>query len=956
MIGRFWRLRKGVLLAGVFAAALLPRLLALGRYVTPDELIWVFRVVQFDQAFWAQRWADTLVSGHPGMTTIWLGLLGMRGQMLVYPADRAVYDWLTHLAFFMPDNVAAFSQLAVFLTGMRLAVAVVNSLGVTAVFLLSRSLFNSRTAGLIALLLAFDPFVAGLSGLLHVDALMTTFATLSLLALIGAIRPQFAFRRRLKYAAWSGLMAAGAVLTKTPALLLVPLAGLFFFLSLFVKKDGRSPDGRFPFKLSRAWPQTIAAGLIWLIIFVIAIFAFYPALWSVPGQVFSLLSGNANRHIGSALRPSFFLGEVAYEHGALFYPVVLAFRLSPVVFAGLLAMVYLWLRRSGRAAWPILPTALLLAWSVLFIAGITFAAKKFDRYALAVIPALTILAALAWSQLAERWPRWGRYAAPILVGIQAVYYLFFIPHPLAAYNPLVGGPRAAAKALPIGWGEAVSAAGQWLAAQPGAEGKTAVSGLPPSFVPFFPGQTLLPSPENQRQADYVILTANGRQINPDQWPNLPDNFTLLHTIHYGGLDQAWIFAQPNPQKTDLPLADLAETVSFGNRVALTAAGTAVTGDQLYFYARWQVEEGGEDGRYVLKLTLRDETGIEWAGREAALVNETYFYPQDWPPGPTAPIRYALDLPPGLPPGQYALDISLFDADEAQMPVLVGGAFRGVVHTETVAVPALVGGALTIPVRADTTWLDGALTLLGYAPPPAQLTTGETAVLDLYWQADKPLPDGVTVGIGLGDGETAVYPLSRHDSGRWQPGDQVHEKIKLAIPPALPGGEYAISLRVANEAPLPLGTITVTATDRLFALPDDIPYPLDIAFGDLFALRGMTSPTGKAGETAVLTLYWQIIRQPDALYTVFVHVIDDTGSIVSQSDRWPGGLPTDTRAGGEIIIDEIPLPLPADLPPGAYEIRVGVYMTDTGLRLPVTRGAAGFDDLRPLPASLLVIDQ
>ncbi|MCP4423901.1 MAG: hypothetical protein GY803_05360, partial [Chloroflexi bacterium] len=512
---------------------------------------------------------------------------------------------------------------------------------------------------------------------------------------------------------------------------------------------------------SADWRSTLSCAIIWLVVFLAAIFVAYPALWGAPGAAFSLLSGNASRHIGSALRPSFFLGEVAYDHGPLFYPVVLAFRLSPVVLVGLVLAVFMALRRDGHfglrpsvaaqrwrfCQWSCPAVWLLLLWVALFIGGISFAAKKFDRYALAVIPALTILAALAWTQLSDRLPRWGRYAGPGLVVVQAAYLSVFLPYPLAAYNPLLGGPAVAQKALPIGWGEAIGAAAHWLAEQPGMAGKTAVAGIAPSFAPFFPGQTLLSYPENQAQADYIILTANGRQTSPDG-TILSDDFTLLHTVLYGGLEQAWIYVQPNPQKPDLTLTDLSNPVAFDNRVRLLATQAVVSGERLDFYARWQLLAGGEDGRYTLKLTLRDSEGRAWAKREIELVNETYFYPQHWSPDEMPQIRYALDLPPGLPPAQYELELALFDSDGAQMPVLAGdGAFQGVVYPAAdIVTSSLIGGDLDIPVTAEpgasvAVWLDGGLTLLGHSVVPEAIINGGTAVIDLYWQANAALPGG-----------------------------------------------------------------------------------------------------------------------------------------------------------------------------------------------------------------------
>jgi hypothetical protein len=168
----------------LFLIALALRLLAIGRYVTPDELIWVYRSILFREALLAREWAATLVAGHPGVTTNWLGTLAISLQLLLQPLDQSTYTWITRLAYLTPDNTIALKQLAHFLDGARVAVAVANSLGVVAVFGLARSLFNSgRIAFMAALLLAIDPFLAGLSGLFHVDGLLSTWSIISLLAL-----------------------------------------------------------------------------------------------------------------------------------------------------------------------------------------------------------------------------------------------------------------------------------------------------------------------------------------------------------------------------------------------------------------------------------------------------------------------------------------------------------------------------------------------------------------------------------------------------------------------------------------------------------------------------------------------------------------------------------------------------------------------------------------------------
>ncbi|RMG89977.1 MAG: hypothetical protein D6706_20405, partial [Chloroflexi bacterium] len=136
----------------LFGVAFVARLSAIGRYVTPDELNWVYRSIQLREALLAGDWANTLITGHPGVTTTWLGALGIQLQLWLHPADRVAYEWLTHMALLTPDNVAAFERLAVFLTAGRLGVAVVTSLGVVGMFWVIRPFLGNLPALLTALL------------------------------------------------------------------------------------------------------------------------------------------------------------------------------------------------------------------------------------------------------------------------------------------------------------------------------------------------------------------------------------------------------------------------------------------------------------------------------------------------------------------------------------------------------------------------------------------------------------------------------------------------------------------------------------------------------------------------------------------------------------------------------------------------------------------------------------
>jgi hypothetical protein len=76
------------------------------------------------------------------------------------------------------------------------------------------------------------------------------------------------------------------------------------------------------------------------------------------------------------------------------------------------------------------------------------------------------------------------------------------------------------------------------------------------------------------------------------------------------------------------------------------------------------------------------------------------------------------------------------------------------------------------------------------------------------------------------------------------------------------------------------------------------------------------------------------------YTTFVHLTNSAGELVAQQDQPPlkGAYPTSLWDPGEIIADELALPLPAELPPGRYELLVGLYDPLSGQRLPVPDSA------------------
>ncbi|MCB0176252.1 MAG: glycosyltransferase family 39 protein [Anaerolineae bacterium] len=122
------------------------------------------------------------------------------------------------------------------------------------------------------------------------------------------------------------------------------------------------------------------------------------------------------------------------------------------------------------------------------------------------------------------------------------------------------------------------------------------------------------------------------------------------------------------------------------------------------------------------------------------------------------------------------------------------------------------------------------------------------------------------------------------------------------------------------------------------------HSVQATFGDVVQLLGYTAEPEQPepGQSLRLTLYWQPIAAMAHNYTVFVHLRQPTGGNVAQADHRPLGdlYPTSIWPVGETIRETSELNLPADIPPGDYDLWVGVYLLETGERLPVQNDTSG----------------
>ena len=270
-----------------------------------------------------------------------------------------------------------------------------------------------------------------------------------------------------------------------------------------------------------------------------------------------------------------------------------------------------------------------------------------------------------------------------------------------------------------------------------------------------------------------------------------------------------------------------------------------------------------------------------------------------------------------------------------------------------------------PLPAYVTDWGGAIRLVTFQLPAAQIRPGETVRAVFYLVSQGPIATNLNVLVRVvGTDGTEIardegWPWGAATSG-WQAGVVWPDGHDLTIPPTTPPGYYRVELGFYDPATQELLPAVQPATGA--ALPDlvtvdtlqvgDLP-PLPraaltppVTLGDaaaLLAAAGLPAAgTLAAGDALTLRLHW---RGQDWIandYTAFVHLVGPDGGLVAQVDRQPI-LPTSAWAPGQRVVDSFTLTLPPGAVPGDYTVYTGFYDLATGARLPVAQGATSLGD-------------
>lgn len=437
-----YRLSSGFIPVLVFLFFVLVHLPDLGHdNFNTDVWKWKSRSYNFGSAVLGNNFEQTLQTYHPGVVLMWLGGAGAKitnywaqsqGKSII--ADESV-DIIFQIDFVQ-----------------KLLLVLVIALTVTSVFHILKNVFGIKYALLSFLLLTLEPFYLGLTRVIHLEGLVSSFMLASIVWLYYYFLDTGKFKRMII----SGIFAGLALLTKTSALFLVLYSGLVTLVFVY-------RNGSYDFINQKAFPAFLRSILslfgkfapiffIWFGVLVATFFILWPAMWVIPGMVIQTLYGGVAEVGVGGDHFQFYFGKLVENPGPSFYFVVLALKSSIYLLVGLFGTLIV--RKK-------LPENMrkfldyLLIFVFFYFIQLIIPTKKLDRYILPALVALSFISSMFYVWLFDRMnfkKVWHKALCMVLFFIPAVYTNVIVhPDYFSYFNPIFGGLKTGVKVIEPKW-------------------------------------------------------------------------------------------------------------------------------------------------------------------------------------------------------------------------------------------------------------------------------------------------------------------------------------------------------------------------------------------------------------------------------------------------------------------------------------------------------------------------
>lgn len=389
--------------------------------------------------------------------------------------------------------------------------------------------------------------------------------------------------------------------------------------------------------------------------------------------------------------------------------------------------------------------------------------------------------------------------------------------------------------------------------------------------------------------------------------------------------------------------------------------------RLFFPSQWEPIKVHHDGQRLAELTPKEKVLTV---------------------APIWPLEGGLPIYPALATGPFSLRVApLLSAEERQkqgilsntelLSLLEHDAPQGVLiglNSGDLAVEERMLGYVKeqgyvkwdLPTRKGAFWLaplidwDNKIRLGSYTHLSQPVNLDHTHRLSFYLQALSPMDNDLSVLVRLvaQDGQEVWreegWPFGSPTS-KWPVGEVWSDDHELDLPTTWLSGYYRLELGFYDPATLKhlpahksqtgeaqgeMVTLDYLALGRLPAAPTG---SISADVGSTFRFLGADLPSvAHPNETLNIRLFWQAIAQTEKNYTTFLHLIAPDGQLIAQQDQPPlgGFFPTSAWDANDQIFDDYVLQLPPDAPTGRYELRMGMYDSETVQRLPVVMDGEG----------------
>jgi len=204
---------------------------------------------------------------------------------------------------------------------------------------------------------------------------------------------------------------------------------------------------------------------------------------------------------------------------------------------------------------------------------------------------------------------------------------------------------------------------------------------------------------------------------------------------------------------------------------------------------------------------------------------------------------------------------------------------------------------------------------------------------------QPIPEGA---ILVSNDRNEIIPLLylQHAEG-------VRPDLITMFPLMLPGEEYSNVVRVIDGVidlgrpiylvkPMPgieikyqmepFGPLVQVAGPAITGEPER---STNLAVSDSLVLIGydLDPEPPRSGEELHVTLYWGVKEDLAEDYHSYVHLVDEEGNVVAQSDHQPGGsyYPTSLWQPAEMLLDEHVFAIPIDGTESTLQLLAGMYL-------------------------------